>query len=72
MCLFESHEALMAEIKKLEHVLKVTVRKELAILMFAALELLEKKCVLMLFTAMGLLSLLWLGLISDVAEVFIL
>lgn len=43
MCLFESHEALMAEIKKLEHVLKVTVRKELAILMFAALELLEKK-----------------------------
>ncbi len=43
MCLFESHEALMVEIKKLEHVLKVTVRKELAILMFAALELLEKK-----------------------------
>lgn len=43
MCLFESHEALMAEIKKLEYVLKVTVRKELAILMFAALELLEKK-----------------------------
>lgn len=39
MCLFESHEALMVEIKKLEHVLKVTVRKELAILMFAALEL---------------------------------
>ena len=43
MCLFESHEALMVEIKKLEQVLKVTVRKELSILMFAVLELLEKK-----------------------------
>ena len=43
MCLFESYEALMVEIKKLEHALKVTVRKELASLMFTTLELLEKK-----------------------------
>lgn len=43
MCLFESHEALTAEIKKLEDVLKVTVRKELASLILAALELLEKE-----------------------------